>query len=382
MPSTTRDIGRAPPRNPKHTESHAMRSIATTPTIDSLLADHAPVAIGVSGGKDSSAVAFATIEHLDRVGHRGPRLLVHSDLGATEWKDSLPWCERLAKRLGIELLIVRRAKGDMMDRWEQRWADNVRRYQQLECVQLILPWSTPGMRFCTSELKTDVICRALSHRFPGRQIVSVTGIRREESSARAKSPTSKPQPKLANKERETSGVDWHPIPDWTLDEVLAYLKELDFPLHPAYTRWNLTRVSCAFCILASIGDLRNAARCPENHDLYRRMVALEIRSTFAFHDKLWLGDVAPELLSDSELLGIEQAKSKAEARKALEGLIPDDLLYVKGWPIAIPTRDSAELLAGVRQQVAQIVGLLIDYIEPQAIIDRYQELWHKKHGEA
>jgi hypothetical protein len=43
----------------------------------SALADHAPVAIGVSGGKDSSAVATRTFEYLDSFGHRGPRLLVH-----------------------------------------------------------------------------------------------------------------------------------------------------------------------------------------------------------------------------------------------------------------------------------------------------------------
>ena len=42
------------------------------------------------------------------------------------------------------------------------------------------------MRFCTSELKTAVICRELVKRFPGRQILSVTGIRRQESAGRAK----------------------------------------------------------------------------------------------------------------------------------------------------------------------------------------------------
>lgn len=56
-------------------------SVATTPEIDRLLNDGAPVAIGVSGGKDSSAVAFATVAHLDRIGHSGPRVLIHSDPG-------------------------------------------------------------------------------------------------------------------------------------------------------------------------------------------------------------------------------------------------------------------------------------------------------------
>jgi 3'-phosphoadenosine 5'-phosphosulfate sulfotransferase (PAPS reductase)/FAD synthetase len=228
--------------------------VATTPAIDRLLAADAPVAIGVSGGKDSSAVAFATIDYLDSIDHRGPRLLVHSDLGVTEWPWSLPWCHKLADRLGVELIVVRRARGDMMDRWEQRWTDNLARYAAMRCVKLILPWSTPDMRFCTSEMKTDIICRALSHRFQGQTILSVTGIRRDESDGRANAPIAKPQPKLASVTRRTDGVDWHPIPDWSLEHVLAYLEEKDFPLHPAYVKWLLSRVSCVFCIMSSLAE--------------------------------------------------------------------------------------------------------------------------------
>lgn len=49
--------------------------IASTEDIDRLLDANAPVAIGVSGGKDSTAVSFATFEHLDRIGHTGPRII-------------------------------------------------------------------------------------------------------------------------------------------------------------------------------------------------------------------------------------------------------------------------------------------------------------------
>jgi 3'-phosphoadenosine 5'-phosphosulfate sulfotransferase (PAPS reductase)/FAD synthetase len=355
--------------------------VSTTPEIDALIASHSPVAIGVSGGKDSSAVAFATISHLNRVGHRGPRLLVHSDLGVTEWKESLEWCNKLADRLGLELAVVRREKGDMMDRWEQRWSDNVARYETLRCVQLILPWSTPDMRFCTSEMKVAPICHGLSTRFPGSTIVNVTGIRRQESTGRAKAPIAKDQPKLTSVTRDTNGIDWHPIIDWTLDDVLSYLETMNFPLHPAYLVWMLSRVSCVFCIMSNRADLQNAARCPSNHEIYRRMVRLEIRSTFAFHGNIWLGDIAPDLMSESEQEQLFVAKSKAEARRALEVLIPKDLLYVKGWPIAIPTREAADLLCGIRQQVGQIIGLDVDYIKPQKLIDRYEELWNFKHGE-
>jgi hypothetical protein len=143
---TPRFLEGAPPGGPNQ--------VALTPEVQAMLDRDAVVAIGVSGGKDSDACAIAVSRHLDRIGHKGPRLLVHSDLGRIEWKDSLPNCERLAERLGWELLVVRRQAGDMLARWEGRWQNNVSRYEDLSCVKLILPWSTPSMRFCTSELKT------------------------------------------------------------------------------------------------------------------------------------------------------------------------------------------------------------------------------------
>lgn len=163
--------------------------IATDPQVQALLARaETAVAIGVSGGKDSQAAALATVAHLDSIGHAGACVLIHRFLGLVEWEESLPVCEDLARHLGLELLVVRRRAGGLMERWEARWASSVRRYAALETVTLVLPWSTPSMRFCTSELKTQVIGPALRRRFPGRPIVNVTGVRREESAARAKLP--------------------------------------------------------------------------------------------------------------------------------------------------------------------------------------------------
>jgi 3'-phosphoadenosine 5'-phosphosulfate sulfotransferase (PAPS reductase)/FAD synthetase len=202
----------------------AVRLISTTPEIAAVLKANAPVAVGVSGGKDSSACGLATAEYLDAIGHTGSRVLIHADLGATEWKDSLPSCARLAKRIGWELAVVKRPQGDMMERWEQRWKDNVERWEKLSCVKIILPWSTPAMRFCTAELKVDQICRELARRFPHTTIINATGIRWAESTERAKAPISKPQPKLKKDRLGTTGIDWHPIISWSLEDVFEYHK--------------------------------------------------------------------------------------------------------------------------------------------------------------
>jgi 3'-phosphoadenosine 5'-phosphosulfate sulfotransferase (PAPS reductase)/FAD synthetase len=356
--------------------------LATTPEIDALLAAEAPVCIGVSGGKDSNAVAFATIRYLDRIGHKGPRLLIHADLGATEWQDSLPTCRRLAAALGLELVVVKRPQGDMMDRWEQRWRDNVRRWETLSCVKLILPWSTPAMRFCTAELKVDQICRELSRRFPGTTIVNVTGIRRQESTERAKAKVSKPQPKLASKTRKTQGVDWLPIVDWTIDDVWACHKAENFKPHEAYTIYQSSRVSCVWCILATEKDHKAGMADLRNHDLGRRMVDLEIRSTFAFQGSRWLGDTLASILDDGRRLGIAKAKIAADVRVKAEANIPKHLLYTKNWPTCVPTKAEAKVLAEVRVSVAFVAGLKPTFTGPDEIRTRYRELMDKKAGAA
>lgn len=349
-----------------------MYRVSTTSDVKKLLALNSPVAVGVSGGKDSSAVALRLHDYLTEIGHTGPRLLIHSDLGVVEWKDSLPVCRKLAKRMGWELVVVRRQAGDLMDRWEKRWQNNVVRYTSLSCVKLILPWSTPSMRFCTSELKTDLICANLKKRFPGQQILSVTGIRHQESAQRAKMPCVQAQPKLSKK--GVVGYNWNPIIEWSTPDVYNYLDIKQEPLHEAYTTYGCSRVSCAFCIMGAGDDLSNAATCEDNHELYRRMVDLEIASTFAFQGSRWLGDVAPQLLSEKALNKLAEAKQGAENRQRAEARLPKHLLYVSGWPTGIPTIEEAKLIGGVRHEVSQAVGLDLTFVAPSKIRDRYAEL--------
>ena len=349
------------------------RPVVTDDTIAALLASNAPVAIGVSGGKDSCACALATVAHLDAIGHAGPRVLVHSDLGRVEWKESLPVCERLAALLGLELIVVRRAAGDMMDRWLTRWSNNVERYATLECVKLILPWSTPSMRFCTSELKTAVICRELVRRFPGRTIVSASGIRRDESAKRKKAPIAKEQAKLTSITHKTRGYDWNPIIEWSTPDVFAFLAARGFALHEAYTTYKTSRVSCVFCIMGSADDLAASTTCPDNQAVYREMVDLEITSTFAFQGK-YLGDVAPHLLETGARAALDGTRARAARRERAESRVPKHLLYEKGWPKVMPTYEEAVMLCEVRREVAEAVGIAVGYLQPHDVIARYAEL--------
>lgn len=348
--------------------------VAITDEVSAMLSRDAVVAIGVSGGKDSDACAIAVDRHLKAIRHSGPKVLIHADLGRTEWKDSLPSCERLAANIGWPLVVVRRKAGDMLARWQQRWHNNVERYQDLSCVKLILPWSTASMRFCTSELKTAVICAELRKRFPGQPIINVTGIRRQESAARSKKPVSQPM----SEKLLPGGVAWNAIIEAPVEQVFVQIKSAGLQLHEAYTRYNSSRVSCAFCILGSQGDLRAASTCEDNQPLYVEMVTLELDSTFSFQDSKWLADVAPHLLPVALRDRIQTAKDKAALREEAESVIPKHLLYVKGWPVAMPTKEEAEMLAGVRRKVSEIVGFKSKCLTGPEVMARYAELMAAK----
>ena len=131
----------------------ALPPVATTPEIDILLKQKTVVAVGVSGGKDSVACLIAVHRYLDSIGFEGPRCAVHADLGSVEWEQSLIKCQEVADKLGWRLEVVQRPAGGMMERWLKRWDNTIQRYMDLSCVQLILPWSTPSMRFCTSKCR-------------------------------------------------------------------------------------------------------------------------------------------------------------------------------------------------------------------------------------
>jgi 3'-phosphoadenosine 5'-phosphosulfate sulfotransferase (PAPS reductase)/FAD synthetase len=345
--------------------------ISTVSEIDALIAADAPVAIGVSGGKDSQAAALATVKYLDSAGHRGPRVLIHSDLGVVEWNESLPVCRGLAAHLGVELIVVRRKAGDLMDRWEARWQSSMRRYVDLETVALVLPWSTPSMRFCTSELKTHIIGAELRRRFKGHAYINVTGVRREESAARAKGLT-------ASRDADGRAWNWRPISDWKAADVFGYIASNGLEVHQAYTEFGMSRVSCRFCIMSNVADIAAAAAVPESQDLYCRMVDLEIASTFAFQGNRWLGDAKPDLLGDDRRAQLANAKERATARVAVEARISKDMRYVAGWPTRMLTDAEAHLLAGTRQRVGDLIGIKPRFLTAVEIHERYAELMAKR----
>lgn len=345
----------------------SLPSVATDEDLLALITADAPVAFGVSGGKDSQAAVIAGFRYLDGIGHTGPRILVHADLGMVEWDQSLPVCRDLAAHFGAELLVVSRKAGGLMERWEARWLSSMTRYLELSTVTLVPCWSTPSMRFCTSEQKTHVITAEMKRRFKGQQIVNVTGVRRAESAARAKST-------ISAWDADKRILTWRPILDWSTEQVFASIDGSGLDPHPAYREYGMSRVSCRFCIMSNWDDMVAASAQPEAHDVYRRMVGLEADSSFAFQGARWLGDIAPHLLGSELADRLVAGKARAAHRIAAEKRITKPMLYEKGWPTRMLTNDEADILARVRVEIASMFGWQPTFTDRATIHGRYAEL--------
>ena len=265
------------------------------------------IALSISGGKDSQAMLKWVLHLRKKHGWQGECYAIHADLGRIEWPQTTAFVEKLARESGVQLVVVRREKGDMIDRWRER-------YGVLKSQGNSKPfWSSSSSRYCTSELKTQVINKYLRRH---QLVVNVMGLRADESDARAKksvvsirqgiatSYIKELSPEQAWKEwnqRSRFGrfaLNWNPIHHWDIHQVWEWCgtstsewerrrklpdeKALDgWPAHPAYVlgRGN-ERLSCSFCVLGSLNDLTNAIAY--NPETYQTLVGMEKESGWTF----------------------------------------------------------------------------------------------------
>ncbi|MFW2854660.1 phosphoadenosine phosphosulfate reductase family protein [Sphingomonas sp. TX0543] len=115
-------------------------------------------------------------------------------------------------------------------------------------MNLIGPWSSSALRFCTSEMKAHVIGPHLARLLRGQTIINVLGLRRDESIARSRTPEWKADARYAaaGNPHGTAMMLWNPIAHWTTPQVFAAHDTLGIPLHVAYTCYQSSRLSCRF----------------------------------------------------------------------------------------------------------------------------------------
>src|SRR5690349_10007198 len=108
------------------------------------LASGADCAIGLSGGKDSMALLLTFVPWFRAQGFSGSLFAIFAHLGRAEWWQTEDFVTKLCARVGIELVIVRREQGDLLDRFDQR---------RITLGQNSPFWPTSANRYCSSDLK-------------------------------------------------------------------------------------------------------------------------------------------------------------------------------------------------------------------------------------
>ena len=211
------------------------------------------VSLSHSGGKDSQAMTIL----LSRIVPREQLVAVHAPLGEIEWEGTLDHV-RATLPDGVPLILAPVSSGKtLLDRVEERGM-----------------WPGIHQRWCTAGHKRGPIERELRRhlkarpRFRGR-LVNCLGIRRDESTARAKKTPWRKNERMSVSGREV--FDWLPIFDLSTDDVFRIIRDAGQAPHWIYR--HLSRCSCSFCIFSSPDDLRRAAEL--RPDLYQRYARVE-----------------------------------------------------------------------------------------------------------
>jgi 3'-phosphoadenosine 5'-phosphosulfate sulfotransferase (PAPS reductase)/FAD synthetase len=272
------------------------------------------VVVSTSGGKDSQVALDVTVAQCRAAGVLDRLVVVHADLGADEWPGTTDLVRAQCAHYGVPLVVCSRigqiktdsngalyAKGetfgDMHDYVSRRKAAHVRGQQASKPA-----WYSPAVRFCTSEFKRSPI-RSATQRIidewrkaaPGRtkracRVLSVQGLRADESSRRAKRVPLEKDDGFSSSRREV--WTWLPVHGWTADDVWSTIRDSGVPYHWAYDV-GMPRLSCSLCIFAPREALVLAGHY--NRQRLLEKVQLEEATGDTFKADLALADVLEEV---------------------------------------------------------------------------------------
>lgn len=246
--------------------------------------------VSISGGKDSTATALKAVEEgAENV------TLVFADTGhehalTYEYIDYLEGV--LDERYGFKL---QRVRADFSERIQnkrkviaEKWRkDGVPEDRVQKALKLAHPTGNPFLdlcmvkgrfpstraRFCSQELKhipiDEQVVQPIMDRPDTQAVISWRGLRADESHARAK--RQRREVEFGAWEPEPEGLlIYHPIIDWTAEDVFDLHKRHGIKWNPLYMK-GMGRVGCFPCIHARKGELLHIAkRFPEAFDKLRK----------------------------------------------------------------------------------------------------------------
>lgn len=291
--------------------------------IDDQLSRGAMLLVSVSAGKDSMAQAYALAKLRKDRGWTGRLVAIHADVGRMEWSYSTETCERIAREIGAEFVVVKHKQRDLLEGIHARQAKRPD----------APPFPSSAARWCTSDYKRNPIDSWIRNNVaPGERCVSTCGFRREESASRARQPYYEIRKQASSPQKNRIVWNWNPILEFTLEDVwttighsldeleqikarvaefrqsgkrsLTEIKDLcdtlGFRGHVSYALGN-QRCSCTMCVLGSENDALNGA---EFHpEVFNELVAIEKSSGFSFQQN-------KPIIRLAELLAAQQSENE------------------------------------------------------------------------
>lgn len=251
------------------------------------------IIVAYSGGKDSLASLLDLLErgvpptklelHHHDIDGQGERLM--------DWPCTHAYVKATAEALGIPVVFSWREGGFVREMLRDNSPTAPVVYER-DGEQKTLPTKreTPGtrlkfpqvsadlsVRWCSAYLKIDVMARVLANdpAYQGKNVLVVTGERRQESSARAKYAESEDH---RTNTRNRTVHQWRNVIDWSEEQIWEIIKRWNIRPHPAYQLgWG--RTSCLACIFGDENQWASVRSIAP--DRFRRIAQLEqdFRST-------------------------------------------------------------------------------------------------------
>ena len=236
--------------------------------------DYDAVVLSVSGGKDSQCMMPVVMAAVAR---QAPACVIYADTGAEDYA-TLGHVGYLCRayRVPLHVAVPFRALPDHIEA----------RCRKMQAAGRKGGWPSSASRYCTSDCKRSPIHVTIRRLFPEGRILMCTGERRQESPHRAKLLELEPVKLLCTRKRTVD--NWRPILKYKVEDVWAGIAGSGLAAHPAYAEGN-ERLSCAMCILATEGDIRNGAR--RNPELAARYLRIEREYGHTFRAKKALAEI-------------------------------------------------------------------------------------------
>jgi 3'-phosphoadenosine 5'-phosphosulfate sulfotransferase (PAPS reductase)/FAD synthetase len=254
-----------------------------------------------SGGKDSLACLIWLLENVDHSKIENWHHLVDGENHFFDWEITKGYVEAVAKAFNIPIYFSWLGGGfyaelmrdnvphretyfetpDGLKRSGGNGKPNTRKRFPAKVANLMTRW-------CSSALKIDVSRAAIANqeRFNHKNIVVITGERREESANRAKY---KQTQYYMQPTRKRTVYQHRPVLDWSIAQVWQKIEQYKIAVHPAYHS-GYGRLSCKTCIFSSCNQWATVQR--DFPDTFDRIASLERKLNHTIDSKFSITELA------------------------------------------------------------------------------------------